>query len=277
MALSDSDKKKLPLIAVLFFITLGAGYYQFFYESPEISTNPNQQIAMAVADQARNRQSQSIDLVPIQTNRIETVDIASNAAPRTNTAFETLETTDANGNIVKAIIEPEPVPRGVKRSLVLTEQDKEIIQLMRSNLLTKLKNENSALKNQQNGVSSAPVNNAPSSSQSINYANQTPSVDQGFTEFETVKPTLLASGITDSQIEDSFSRVKVASIIVESDKTNAWVRIDGQLIKATQGARVGDFRFDSIKPDAVTMTLIKGNVTRTIGHTGFSVDGVVEE
>ncbi|MFC5079644.1 hypothetical protein [Vibrio thalassae] len=248
------------------------GYYHFFASStPTPETNiPNEPSTDVNVIEATDS---SVDLGPKNTNRITSVNTDATLTKEVIAQPEVLQRTDANGNIVNAIVVPPPAPRGIKRNLTLTEEDREIIQLLRSKLLTKLRNENKVLQNESK-VLNAPATVPAALPQQVIHAAPPPMIPTSsadFTEFETVQPALLSAGLSDAQIEEAFDRIKVASIIVQDNKPRAHVRIDNELVRAIEGKRIGDFRIEEVKAESVKITYIKGNVVRIIGHTGFSI------
>lgn len=265
MALSESDKKKLPLLVGIFILLGGLITYQFYY------VPLSEERALAALQPALQPKPK---LDSIQPQRPITL---QSSAVKMNTPPEILEYVDAKGNQVTAIIEPEPIPLTSERSIQLTTEDKQIINYLRSNVLLRLQKENEELKQQKNaakGLVTEPVyiKGIPSNFVTPHVAPQDLA---GFSEVETVKSTMLGKQMTNDEIDDAFERVKVASISVganfESD-IDAFVRVDGKLFQANIGRVIGDYEVKDINPNYISIRYIPGNVTQTIGHSGFNLN-----
>ncbi|MGR5296805.1 hypothetical protein ACPV5U_24325 [Vibrio mediterranei] len=263
MALSEKDKKLLPIVVLAGAAVAGYIYYDFFYEpTPQVADYvlPPEQQLEHVQEPAESPTS-SLDISSRE------IDISS---PKiTHSDVQVLDLTDARGNPVEAVIEPAPIPVTYRRSMQLSEDDRQIINLMRDNFLLTLQMENAKLKLEKEEAVSGVNGNSVVGTQATSFdANSM----VGFTELETVKPALLDdSGVPETKINEAFSRIELKSLVVNlGDEVTAWAAIDGNLVKAKNNLVVGDFLIAEVTPQYVAVTYLPSNVTRKLGHVGFS-------
>lgn len=265
MALSESDKKKLPLLFGILALLGGICTYQFYY------IPLSEEKALAALKPAIEKKPKLDSIQPQRPVSLQSPVGTMEAPPKI------LEYVDGKGNQVTAIVEPEPTHLTSERSIQLTTEDKQIINYLRSNVLLRLQKENEELKNQKNaakGLVTEPVNANGIPNNFV--SNQVVPQDlAGFAEVETVKSTMLGKQMTKAEIEDVFERVKVASISVGANNVSdidAFVRVDGKLFQADIGRVIGDYEVKEIKPNHISIRYIPGNVTQTIGHSGFNLN-----
>lgn len=259
MALSDKDKKLLPVVVLAAVAVAGYIYYDFFYEA---SPQAAEYVIPPEPQEQHNPVSTSTSI------EIGARDISVASPSMAPTDLQVLELTDARGNPVEAVIEPAPIPVTYSRSMQLSEDDRQIIDLMRDNFLLKLQKENAKLKLEKEEVTTGgPAKNERMPKSSINSKSIV-----GFTELETVKPALLDdTGLSESKTNEAFSRVEIKSHVVnQGDQVTAWAAIDGNLVKVIDNLIVGDFQISAVTPQYVAVTYLPSNVTRKLGHVGFN-------
>ncbi|EKO3611922.1 hypothetical protein M3914_003121 [Vibrio metschnikovii] len=273
MALSESDKKKLPFVIIL---ALGLSVYGGYtlYESQKESQYHRIQTPSEEVTRHTNQSASDIGEPTV------TPSLRSHGS--TNEVIrepEVLEYVDSQGNPIRAIVEPSPTAITSNRSLSLTEEDRQIISYMRSNLLLELQTRNERLKNERLGVrqlqegplAAASTSNLPRPANVATPRSVNPDL-VGFTEVSTVQSTLLGKTLSNDEVNDAFRAVDVASISVGAngvDQVEAFIRIRGRLIQATEGRIIGDYQIRSVTPDYVEIRYTPSNVTRKIGHSGF--------
>lgn len=268
MALSESDKKKLPLLLGLLLILTAYLCYAFIYKPMQVKATftPPQ----AITHNSQPMASQVLDS-PISLKANSNADLKSQEMP-----LDVYEYSDSQGNPVEAIYEPEPRHQSSKRDLILSAEDKQIVNYLRSNLLLELQTTNEELKSKRDsakqGVSGSPSNPNGQPTKIVRSNNSDPLDLAGFSDMKTVQPTYLSGGLTTMQIDDIFEKVSVASIAVGGngpESVSAYLRINGKLFQAFQGRRFGDYEVLKIDPNFLDIRYVPANVTRTIGHSGF--------
>ncbi|WP_428775949.1 hypothetical protein [Vibrio sp.] len=270
MAMSESDKKKLPILISGICLSAGLVYYQFFYKVAQV--HQPQMLIPVVEAKSLPMAEEVLEPTPRPI-------LLGDVAPPPAITQETLEYTDAKGNPVKAILEPAPMALNTKRSVNLSSQDIELIQLMRDNLQLELENENERLKNEKNKLR----NPTPSQTTTVTAGNPGQQVQSsskgngmaGFTDMGTVEPVTLSPTVPKRQVEEAFERISLSSITIDSnakETISAWVKIDGTLIKATPNKVVGDFQFTEVTPDFLRIRYVPSGVTKKLGHSGFALN-----
>lgn len=252
MAMSESDKKKIPLIIALVLALIGYVVYDFVWVPMQTPARVyHKTVSTQSAEQETSSTSQAV-------------------APPMN--IETTEMLDAQGKVVQAITLPDPVSVEGQRSFFLTEEDKRLVDLMRNNVLLEQQIKNESLKQQKEAQKNIaivqPATTVPVKS-NTGMISQSPDI-QGFTAVETVQPTLLTTGLSDDEINDAYRQVKVLSISDNGGKISAYVEINGVLTKALTGKRVGDFEIKEVNADYLSIEYVPGNTVRKIGHSGFT-------
>ncbi len=262
MALSDKDKKLIPVVALAGAAVVGYIYYDFIYEpTPTVAE-------YVIPPEPQKHQEQPQQIVADDSMEMGAREISVGTVRDTATDLQVLELTDARGNPVEAVIEPAPIPVTYGRSMQLSEDDRLIIDLMRDNFLLTLQKENAKLKLEKDEASSGGgANNTEGPTSTVNSNAMV-----GFTELATVKPALLDdTGVSETKTNEAFARVEIKSHVVnKGDEVSAWATIDGNLVKATDDLVVGDFQISEVTPQYVAVTYLPSNVTRKLGHVGFS-------
>lgn len=253
MAMSESDKKKIPLIIALALTLAGYGVYEYVWVPMQ---TPVRVYHKPVSPTPAPQQETSAAILPL--------------TPPVN--IETTEMLDASGKVVQAITLPDPDVVEGHRSFFLTEEDKRLVDLMRSNVLLEQQIKNDELKQKKEALKNpfiAPQQVVVSGKRNTGVISQSTDM-QGFTAVETVQPTLLTTGMTDDDINDAFRHVIVKSISDDAGKISAYVEINGVLTKAVVGKRMADFEIKEITSEYLAIEYIPGNTLRKIGHSGFT-------
>lgn len=257
MALTKRDKKLLPFLLGGIILLCGIGAYAIFDGSENsILVNGRSQVG-SVND--------------------EHLSSSALASEMKKEKITLNEYHDEDGNVVQEISAPEPILVRGSSQLLISDDNKEIIELMRDNLLIKIQTENARLKaSKQEQKGSVKQVGMPSSVVSGGaFVKPTYVSTSNFTEIETTQPLLSSTPINDRKVVEQFARIKLASLTVSQqgkgkpDLVSAWIRIDGKPFKAEEGGKVSDFEFKEITESYVSIRYLPANVTKKLGHTGF--------
>ncbi|EGR4213388.1 hypothetical protein DDN60_12665 [Vibrio cholerae] len=273
MALSDSDKKKLPYVIGLSLLLLAYGGYSLIQGDNQVSPTINPASNPTQIHPNKSIDDLSLPATPVSLMPMQNIN-AGSISP------QVFEYVDEKGNPVRAIIEPSPEAISTERALTLTNEDMQIISYARSNLLLELQTKNEELKRAKE-IAKTPVitsSGAPVVSQSANQflpeaVSRSAKDLSGFTEMETVQPTFLSQPMTADETEEAFKAIEVASISVGANspsQVEAIIRVKGKLFKAFKGRRIGDYEIRDVQASHVEIRYVPRNVTQKIGHSGFS-------
>ncbi|MFL7013594.1 hypothetical protein [Enterovibrio norvegicus] len=272
MSVSKTDKYKLIAIFILTLLLVGMLYYKFVVLANNIAKANEPSVPKAVLQVPTNDEP-----LKAVAQKPRTVSLGKSAKSEIQKT-EVIEYTDGSGNPVQAILEPIPHPLTSKRGLQLSAEDRQIVMYMRDNLLLELQAANETLKAKK-AAAKAPVApdfvNRSGTTPKLAYATNAnmPQDLVGFAEVETVKPTFLGGNMSKADLEEAFEVVEVASITVDDNPkapVRAYVRINGKLFNAVKGRRIGDFEIKQVEPSHVDIRYIPANVSKKIGHTGFT-------
>lgn len=273
MAIS-AEKKKIITLVVLATILSAYCAYEFAYvpmqqdKNESVNRNLKQQLELAEA----NNESQQHDNNLTFISQAEASEVQGAPSTQQGNKQIPIEIQDADGNIVQAIKAPAPEIVENKRQFFLTDEDKRLVDIMRSNVLMQAQIDNDELKRKKQmmstGVDSSLVQQGAQPA-NITRVNGTSDLSN-FNDLETVKPTFLSAKVTDEEINDLFSKVEVASIADNEGVVTAYVRINGILTDAHVGKIIGDYEIKEVNSGYVSISYIPANVTRKIGHSGFS-------
>ncbi|QFT13395.1 hypothetical protein [Vibrio sp. THAF190c] len=269
--MTDKEKKILPFM-VLTLLSLGAaGIYWMFFYKPVVPYVPQKAEQVSQQLLPPTGESQSIENI----SKNESAALLSGGATLAEVQnFKTYEYTDSEGNIVQEILEPAPITVDSSNHLLVSDDNKRIMNILRENMLLELQAKNEKLKAAKKLNQLQITGEVVPTNVNGNFI-PVPNVDtSGFTELETTKPLLSSASIHDSDISEEFSRITLASLTVTERKgmeneVSAWVRYDKKLFRATVGRKLGDFVIKDINESNISIRYVPANVTKKLGHSGF--------
>jgi hypothetical protein len=259
--MTERDKKLLPFLIVGLLGCVGALYWVYTTQispPPPVQNTVQPVSTPSLGASAPELQAHNASLTSDQF-----------VAPA---SIEQYEYTDMDGNIVQEIIQHEPLTIDSSNYLLVSDDNKKIIDLMRNNFLLEVQAKNQELKIQKNMISDGGMEVAPTN-MNVAYSNVPQVNTSSFTEIETTQPLLSSVSADDMEVEDQFGRITLASITVSNnngiDEVSAWIRFDGKLFKVDVGKKLGDFEFMGVTPANVAIKYKPANITKVLGHTGF--------
>lgn len=277
--MTDKEKKILPFMILGFVGVLSGVVYWLFFstysplytpstpatQQPVIAT-PEQISAVSLSDLSGTQEQHR----PAPLNAT----LGGGSVLSEIQDFHQYEYTDSNGNIVQEILEPEPITVDASNHLLISDDNKRIMNLLRDNLLLDVQAKNDKLRAEKKINKMNLTGEVVPTNVNGGYVDLKPVSNSKFTEIETTQPLLSSVSVNDSEIEEQFSRIEIASITVterknENDHVSAWVRIDHKLVKAIEGYKVGDFIFGEVTPSTVSIRYVPANITKKLGHSGF--------
>lgn len=275
--MTNKEKRILPYMILIFVLALaGIIYWLFFSKASPIYT-PSPQTISPTQLSAPTKQlgAYSEEVAPPASVGNAMLGGGNNLDDIQDYHLYTY--TDSEGNIVQEILEPEPMTVDSNNHLLISDDNKKIMNLLRDNLLLEVQAKNDELKADKKarkmtqpsvakGVMPTEMNGEYVSIPNVNTSN--------FTELERTQPLLSSMTVEDADIDDEFARISLASISViemkdKAAEVSAWVRFDNKLFKAIKGRKIGDFEFGNITSSDITIRYIPANVTKKLGHSGF--------
>lgn len=273
MALSESDKKKLPLLAGILVLLAAYCGYEYIYVPMQLEKQEQATIAQRVKSEFEKSEAQKNEAAaPVQNLGVISSAHASEANGSSSQPIA-VELQDANGNTVHAIKAPAPELVKNTRSFFLSDEDRRLIDLMRSNILLKAQIQNEELKQKKSmQIAQTVINQSGVTGNTGGVVPQNASDLTNFNEVETIQPTFLSAEMSQEEIDDAFSNVEVLSIADNGGIVTAYIKINGILTKAAKGKVIGDYEIQEVTPGYIAISYVPANITRKIGHSGFTYD-----
>lgn len=277
--MTDKEKKILPFMILGFVAVLSGVVYWLFFSTYSPLYSPS----TPSPSQPQITKTEHIDAVSLSDfsgNVKDQRPAPLNATLSGGTTlsevqdFQHYEYTDSNGNIVQEILEPEPMTVDASNHLLISDDNKRIMNLLRDNLLLDVQAKNDKLRAEKKFNKMHLTGEVVPTNINSVYVDLQAESSTNFTEIETTQPLLSSVSVDDNEIEEQFARIKLASITVteqksKDDQVSAWVRLDNKLVKAVEGHKVGDFIFGEVTPSTISIRYIPANVTKKLGHSGF--------